>query len=112
MKNQKLFKSLNEQKLKLNINCIYYDRTIDGGDESSSGYEFFKFLKNSIKGVFFGIKNEKDLTYALAKLDENFKFVFIYKESYQDNKDFFTAYQNYFSHIIILRIESAEKVKI
>lgn len=43
MKNQKLFKSLNKEKLKLDINCIYYDRTIDGGDESSSGYEFFKF---------------------------------------------------------------------
>ena len=108
MKNQKLFKSLNEQKLKLDINCIYYDRTIEGGDESSSGYEFFKFLKNSIKGVFFGIKNEKDLTYALAQLDESFKFIFIYKESYKDNKDFYTAYQNYFSHIIILRIELNE----
>ena len=81
MKNQKLFKSFNEEKLKLDINCIYYDRTIDGGDESSSGYEFFKFLKNSIKGVFFGIKTEKDLTYALAQLDEGFKFIFIYKES-------------------------------
>ena len=108
MKNQKLFKSFNEEKLKLDINCIYYDRTIDGGDESSSGYEFFKFLKNSIKGVFFGIKTEKDLTYALAQLDEGFKFIFIYKESYKDNKDFYAAYQNYFSHIIILRIESNE----
>ena len=108
LKNQKLFKSLNEEKLKLDINCIYYDRTIDGGDESSSGYEFFKFLKNSIKGVFFGIKNEKDLTYILAQLDESFKFIFIYKESYSDSKDFYTAYQIYFSHIIILRIESNE----
>ena len=104
---QKELKKFNEQKLKLDINCIYFDTTMDGGEESSSGYQFFKFLKNCITGVFFGIKNEEDLVNLLSGLDAKFKFVLIFKGIDKD-KYLIESYSQYFSHIIIFSDDSSE----
>ena len=96
-----------EKNLKLDINCIYFDTTIDGGNESSNGYIFFKFLKNSIKGLFFGIKSEDDLINLLSELGKNFKFVLIIKGSEED-KDLIQGYSDYFSDIIVFSVKSPE----
>ena len=38
--NKILFNNFRKSKLKLKINCIYYDTTIDASDETTSSYEF------------------------------------------------------------------------
>ena len=108
IENKNTLNNFLKPKLKLNINCIYYDNTIDGSDEASGSYEFFKYLKNSITGVFLGIKTQEDLHYALAQLSKSqFKFVLIFRGNDND-KIFLEGNKDYFFHIIIFAIESSE----
>ena len=108
IQNKVLLDKFRKSNLKLKINCIYYDTTIDASDETSSSYEFFKYLKNSISGVFLGIKTEEDLNYALKQLENSkFKFVLIFQGN-DNNKNFLEVNKEYFSHIIIFSIESSE----
>ena len=95
---------------KLDINCIYFDKNISAFDEYSSSYEFFKFLKNSINGAFFGIKEVADLDYVKSNLTENFKFILIYACDSCEISDieFFKEYYIYFSDILLLTIDPEE----
>ena len=100
---QKDLKMYNIQSLKLEINCIYFDPTIDG-EKDSSGFQFFKFLKNSIKGIFFAIKSENDLDNLLSEIGKKLKFVLIIKDS--DYYNYLNqGFSEYFSSIIIFSIK-------
>ena len=97
---------------KLKINCIYLDKNINGEEDFSSSYEFFKLLKNSIDGVFFGIKDVKDLHLLLAQPTE-FKFILIYAgDDSEDDLNFFQNYHSKFAEIIIFAIDKNEIVKL
>ena len=100
---QKDLKMYNIQSLKLEINCIYFDPSIDG-EKDSSGFQFFKFLKNSIKGIFFAIKSENDLDNLLSEIGKKLKFVLIIKDS--DYYNYLNqGFSEYFSSVIIFSIK-------
>ena len=101
------------QDRQIDINCIYFDKNINGKESFSCSYGFFKILKRSIKGVFFGIKTVEYLRYLKVQLNKDFKFVLVYagKENEQDIS-FFKAYHSYFSHIIIFTIDKDDIVEL
>ena len=99
------------EKNKLNINCIYFDRQINAADSISSEYEFFKFLKNIINGVFFGIKEKSDLRFVKVQLPQNIKFILIFHGN-DDDLAFLETYHSYFSHIIIFNNDKDEIINL
>lgn len=110
IKLSKIYTILNERKLKLN--CIYLDKNINGEEDFSSSYEFFKLLKNSIDGVFFGIKDINDI-YLLFSQPTEFKFILIYAGSdNEEDYNFLEKYHSKFSEILILAIDKDEIVKL
>ena len=106
-KSPKQYSFLNGNKIKLNI--IYLDENINGFEDFSASYEFFKLLKNSIDGVFFGIKNEEDFHFIKVQLPEEFKFILIYasNDKYKA-KEFLESYHSMFSDILIFTIDENE----
>ena len=99
------------EKNKLDLNCIYYDGNINAADYMSSEYEFFKFLKNKINGVFFGIKEKADLRFIKVQLPQNVKFILIFHGN-DDDFPFLQTYHSYFSHIIIFNNDKDEIIKL
>ena len=106
-KSPEQYSFLNGNKIKLNI--IYLDENINGFEDFSASYEFFKLLKNSIDGVFFGIKNEEDFHFIKVQLPEEFKFVLIYasNDKYKA-KEFLESYHSMFLSILIFTIDENE----
>ena len=96
---------------KLKINLIYFDKNINAFEEYNSSYEFFKFLKNSIEGVFFGIKTVEDLNFVNIQLPNDFKFILIYSGD-DDDFNFFEKYHNKFSDILIFTIDPDEIIEL
>ena len=96
---------------KLNLNCIYFDRDINAADYLSSGYEFFKFLKNRVDGIFFGIKEKGDLRFIEVQLPKNIKFILIIHGN-DDDFPFLQTYHTYFSHIIIFNNDKDDIVNL
>ena len=82
---------------KINLNIIYFDKFIDGGDDFSGGYEFFKILKNSTNGIFFGVKTKEDLKYLKGQIND-FKFILVAPITERDFP-FLEIYYSHFSHI-------------
>ena len=99
------------EKNKLDLNCIYYDGNINAADCKSSEYEFFKFLKYSINGVFFGIKKKADLRFIKVQLPQDVKFILIFHGN-DDDFPFLQTYHSYFSHIIIFNNDKDEIIKL
>lgn len=94
---------------KININCIYLDENINAEEEFCSSYEFFKILKNSISGVFFGIKDEQDYYYLNTQIPEELNMVLIYSTNdYKKANDFIQRYHSKFYDIIIFTIDPKE----
>ena len=77
----------------------------------SSEYEFFKFLKNIINGIFFGIKEKSDLRFVKVQLPENVKFILIFHGN-DDDLPFLETYHSYFSHIIIFNTDKDEIINL
>ena len=101
-----LSKILKQEKLKLNL--IYFDKSLNGFDDYSGSYEFFKILKNSIDGVFFGIKTVKDFVYLKYQLSEKEKIFILIFSGNDSDKNFLKVYHSFFSHIIILTFDKNE----
>ena len=94
---------------KIKLNIIYLDENINAFEDFSPSYEFFKFLKNSVDGVFFGIKNEEDFHFIQVQLPEEFKFVLIYATNNKNKaKDFLESYHSKFSDILIFTFDENE----
>ena len=91
---------------KINLNIIYFDKFIDGGDDFSGGYEFFKILKNSTNGIFFGVKTKEDLKYLKGQIND-FKFILVAPITERDFP-FLEIYYSHFSHIFIFTFDKNE----
>ena len=112
--NKRIFKEINSllNGKKFKINCFYFDESINADDDFCSGYNFFKILKNSIDGIFFGIKSEQDFYYLNTQLPQDpkeLKLVLVY--SINDKKkaeEFLESYHSKFSDIIIFTIDPKE----
>ena len=109
--NEKILPEINSlfNGKKLKLNCIYLDENINAEEDFSSSYEFFKILKNSIEGVFFGIKSEEDFYYIDAQIPEDLKFILIFStNNKQEANDFLMSYHSKFSEIFIFTIDPKE----
>jgi len=109
--NKKMFPEINSllngQKIKLN--CIYFDENINADEDFCSSYEFFKLLKNSIDGVFFGIKNEEDFYYLNMQLPEDLTIVLIYAINDKEKaNEFLNRYHSKCSEIIIFTFDQKD----
>ena len=106
--NKKIFPEINSllKGKKIKLNCIYFDENINAEEDFCSSYEFFKLLKNSIDGVFFGIKNEEDFYYLNMQLPEDLTIVLIYAINNKENaNEFLNSYHSKFSDIIIFTFD-------
>ena len=109
--NEKILPEINSlfNRKKLKLNCIYLDENINAEEEFCSSYEFFKILKNSIEGVFFAIKSEKDFYYIDVQIPEDLKFILIFSTNdKQKANDFLISYHSKFSVIFIFTIDPKE----
>ena len=109
--NEKILPGINSlfNGKKLKLNCIYLDENINVEEDFSSSYEFFKILKNSIEGVFFGIKSEEDFYYIDVQIPEELKFILIFStNNKQKANDFLMSYHSKFSQIFIFTIDPKE----
>ena len=109
--NEKILPELNSlfNGKKLKLNCIYFDENINAEEDYSSSYEFFKILKNSIEGVFFGIKSEEDFYYIDVQIPEDLKFILIFStNNVQKANEFLNSYHSKFSDIFIFTIDPKE----
>ena len=87
---------------KLKINCIYLDENLNAEDDNCCSYEFFKLLKNSIEGLFFGIKRMEDFYYLDSQNNDKFEFILILStNNVKQAQNFLETYSSKFSHIII-----------
>ena len=96
-----IYSLLNGNKLK--INCIYLDENINAEDEYCRSYDFFKLLKNSIEGLFFGVKCVEDFYYLNSQNNnDKLKFILILStNNVTETKNILERYSSKFAHIII-----------
>ena len=109
--NEKILPELNSlfNGKKLRLNCIYLDKNINAEEDFSSSYEYFKILKNSIEGVFFGIKSEEDFYYIDVQIPEDLKFILIFStNNKQEANNFLMQYHSKFLEIFIFTIDPNE----
>ena len=98
---------LNGEKLKLNL--IYFDENINADEELNYSYEFFKILKNSTDGLFFGIKEVNDYYYLDLQLPTDFKFILIYSNNDKaEANNFLEKFHSKFSDILIYTLNKNE----
>lgn len=106
--NKQIFPEINTflKGKKIKLNCVYLDENINAEEDFCSSYEFFKILKNTLDGVFFGIKTEKDYYYLNAQIPEELKFVLIYSINDKEKAyEFLNSYHSKFINIIIFTVD-------
>ena len=109
--NKKIFSLINNllNGKKLKLNCVYLDEKINAADKFCPSYDFFKLLKNTIDGLFFGIKKQDDFKFIDGQLPHDFKFVLIYSNNDKEKTQFFLdSYNSRFSHILIFTFDKNE----